>query len=196
MLSMQYTHRLPADYDMNLIRRRAAQRGPLWDDAAGLAFKAFAIRERGRHGSQGNAYASVYLWLDTGAATDFLTDERFQNVIDGFGRPAVETWLPLDARAAEGAGAGRVARTLYREDLPVPDGSSRSALRAEEIRRNDALLQRPDTVAVITSLDVSSWRLLRLTLSSGTPDDASHGAHAGASYEILHLASPGVARLA
>lgn len=192
MLSMQYAHRLPADYDMSLIRTRAARRGPLWDDAPGLGFKAFVVRERGRHGAEANVYASVYLWLDVGAATDFLVDDRFQNVIDGFGRPTVETWLPLDARA--GRDPGRPALTLYREDVPVAEGTDRAALRAQELLRNDALLERPDTVAVVTSLDVSTWRLLRLTLSSKA-QEASAPAAQGTAYEILHLARPGLAKL-
>lgn len=41
MFAKQYSHRLPADYDMNLIRRRAAQLGPSWDHTEGLLFKAF-----------------------------------------------------------------------------------------------------------------------------------------------------------
>ena len=114
--------------------------------------------------------------------------DRFQAVMDGFGRPRVETWLPLDARTAR---AGVVAKVLYREDVPVEEGADRAALRAAEIRRNDALLARPGTMAVVTSLNVLQWRLLRLTLSSA-PVDISH---AGAAYEVLHLARPGLASL-
>ena len=42
MLSKQYIHRLPADYDIGHVRERAARRGPLWDAAPGLGFKAFS----------------------------------------------------------------------------------------------------------------------------------------------------------
>jgi hypothetical protein len=194
MLSMQYSHRLPADYDPALIRQRAARNGPPWDDTPGLGFKAFVLRERGGHGADGHVYASVYLWLDERAATDFIVGERFQNVIEGFGRPAVETWLPLAARAAHAPSAGHdgIARTLYREDLAVAEGADRRALRADEVRRQDDLLERPDTVAVVTSLDVANWRLLRLILSSAEPD----ATRAGIAYEVLHLARPGLARLA
>ena len=36
MFAMQYSHRLPTDYDMEIIRRRVAERGPQWDDTEGL----------------------------------------------------------------------------------------------------------------------------------------------------------------
>ena len=31
MFITQYTHRLPADYDIGLIRKRGAERDPYWD---------------------------------------------------------------------------------------------------------------------------------------------------------------------
>ena len=50
MFAKQYSHRLPADYDMDVIRRRAAQLGPLWDDTQGLLFKAFIAHEIAKWG--------------------------------------------------------------------------------------------------------------------------------------------------
>jgi len=51
MFAKQYSHRLPANYDMGLIRRRASELGPLWDDTQGLVFKAFIAEERGVFGA-------------------------------------------------------------------------------------------------------------------------------------------------
>jgi len=82
MFAKQYSHRLPADYDMGVIHRRAAQLGPLWDDAEGLLFKAFIAREQG-----GKVYSSVYLWADPLQAADFLLGERFQKAMDAAGLP-------------------------------------------------------------------------------------------------------------
>ena len=105
MFAKQYSHRLPADYDMGVIRRRAAQLGPLWDHAEGLLFKAFIAQEHG-----GNVYSSVYLWADPLQAADFLLGERFQKVLDSFGRPHIESWLPLDVQR----GPAQNALSLYR----------------------------------------------------------------------------------
>jgi hypothetical protein len=39
MIVAHYEHRLPADYDLGLIRSRAQERGPLWDAKPELYFK-------------------------------------------------------------------------------------------------------------------------------------------------------------
>lgn len=184
MLAKQYSHRLPADYDMDAIRQRAASRGPLWDAAEGLAFKAFVAQVRGQNGAAGNLYGSVYLWMDEGAATDFIMDKRFQDVIDGFGRPSIEIWLPLNLCV----GRAKQARTLYREEIAIEEGADHRALRAAEAERNQGIAEWEDSVAVVTAIDVAAWRLIRLTLSSAAPDPR----RAGVAYEVLHLSRPGL----
>jgi hypothetical protein len=190
MFAMQYAHRLPADYDMQVIRQRALRRGPLWDDTEGLVFKAFVSQERGRHGATGHLYASVYLWLDLSAAARFLMGERFQGVIDSFGRPRVETWLPLDARS--GAGRARRASWLQREDRVLDANADRSAVFAAEAEANRERAAQPGCIAVWTALEPGAWRLVRFTLSADAPAPGDPGVF----LEVLHLAKPGLAQLA
>ena len=188
MLVTHYRHRLPADYPVDRIRARVAERGPLWDEVPGLGFKAFLARERGRHGADENAYASLYLWRETGAALDFLTDARFASVVETFGRPRIDTWLALDARAApEGP-----ARTLIRDVVEIDPGAGLRDLRGAEAERNRAAIVREGRLAVVSALDTATWRLLRLTLSPEPPARSE----AARAYEILHLARPGWAALA
>jgi hypothetical protein len=59
MILKHYAINLPADYDMASIRMRVADKGPSYDDFPGLGIKIFMIRERGRHGAQGNQYAAA-----------------------------------------------------------------------------------------------------------------------------------------
>jgi hypothetical protein len=181
---MQYAHRLPADYDLRIIRQRAAERGPLWDATPGLLFKAFVLQQAGRHGATGNLYASVYLWADPGAAADFLASERFDSVIRSFGRPPIETWLPVQALR----GPARRALTLYREECPL---AVDPALLAGELAGNHTIADQADTVAVWTVLDLHNWRRVRFTLSAAEPD----GRDAQQVHEVLHLAAPGLAQL-
>lgn len=187
MLAKQYIHRLPADYDMDIIRRRAAARGPEWDATPGLAFKGFVARERGRHGAIGNVYSSVYLWRDPAGAAEFIFDDRFRAVTSSFGRPRIETWLPFDARR----GPAAQARTLYREDVGLPDSVDYPAVRAREIERNAMLAAQSDTLAVVTALDLAAWHLVRLTVSAEAPDPS----RAGTPYQVLYLARPELASL-
>jgi hypothetical protein len=46
MITMQYRIALPADYDMDIIRRRIAERGHLTDDFPQLSFKAYLYADR------------------------------------------------------------------------------------------------------------------------------------------------------
>jgi hypothetical protein len=184
MLIKQYVHRLPADYDMQRIRQRVAARGPDWDATAGLGLKAFVARERGRHGATNNAYASVYLWLEDAQATAFITSDRFGAVINTFGRPSIETWLPLDVQT----GSASAARSLRRETIDIPEGTDLAAFRAEEIARNAATAGQVDTLAVFAGIDLATWRLTRFTLSADVPSAED--------YEVLYLATPGRQELA
>jgi len=184
MLAKQYSHRLPADYDMNLIRQRASNRGPLWDDTEGLAFKAFAARFKGINGAPGNVYSSIYLWLDVNATTDFILSDRFKAVIEGFGRPEIETWLPVDVRR----GTARQGKTLYRKNMVLAENTDFAELAKNEAQRNTLIALKEDTVAVISAIDVSKWRLIRLTLSSAAFDPQ----RPGAAFDVLHLAAPGL----
>ncbi len=187
MFAKQYSHRLPSTYDMGIIRERATRRGPLWDATEGLGFKAFVVRERGRYRATANVYAAVYLWLDVEQTADFFMGSRFQNVIDDFGRPEVETWLPLDASK----GPAQRALALYRDEQPIGEQDNRAELRAALTEQNRRIAEQEDTVAVVSALDVANWKLIRLTLSSSAPV-----ATAGRTvYEVLHLARPGVASL-
>ncbi len=90
MYAMQYEITLPADYDMMIIRRRVADTGHALDDRAGLALKAYAIRERGAAGAAVNQYAPFYLWHDAAAMGHFLVGGGgFDRIIRSFGRPPV-----------------------------------------------------------------------------------------------------------
>ncbi|MBW0445194.1 DUF4865 family protein [bacterium M00.F.Ca.ET.228.01.1.1] len=188
MLIKQYEHRLPSDYDMTQIRERGRTRGLVWADAQGLAFKAFALRERGLQGGAHNAYTSIYLWLADEAAAEFVTGPRFKSVIESFGRPPIQTWLPIDARIGRSA----QALSIYREDVALPEGTDLSALREIEIDRNARIADGDDIVAAMVGLDMQNWRLARFTLSAAP----LRAVQVGIGYEIAYLAAPGLAQLA
>ena len=187
MLAKQYTHRLPADYEMGRIRARAASRGPVWDTTENLAFKGFVAQVRGEFGATRNAYASIYLWRDSSGAADFLMGERFAAVTESFGRPSIETWLPLHARK----GSATNARSFYREDVELPDNADRQAMCAAELRRADTVASQPGIVAAVTALDTRDWRFIRLILSEDEPD----ASRPGTAYQVFYLAKPGLAAL-
>jgi hypothetical protein len=177
---MFYRHRLPSDAAMDGIRARIAARGPLWDAVPGLGFKAFTLEERAA-GSPENAYASLYFWLDPRAAMSFLADERFRAVVEAFGRPEIDTWMPLDVRAGA---AGRTG-FLDRSEASVPLGTDLGDLIRSEAERNRDLAETSGVLAAVSGLDPRTWRITRFTLRAGAPAS-------GAPSSILHLARPGL----
>lgn len=180
MLIARYRHRLPADYAMDRIRQRVAARAPAWDAVPGLVFKAFAIEDRAR-GAAANAYSSLYLWQDAGAAADFLAGPGFRAVIEGFGRPRIETWLTV----ASAFGPGGSARTLAEETRLVAPAEDLTGLRDDEVSRGRDIAADRDVLATVAGLDPDGWRLTRFTLRAEPAAAASEA-------EIAHLAAPGL----
>lgn len=83
MLAMHYRIPLADAPAVDAIRRRAAERGPLFDGMPGLAHKYFladAIEP---------TYATFYLWREADAALAFLRGPFFAALSETFGRPRV-----------------------------------------------------------------------------------------------------------
>ncbi|AOJ41815.1 DUF4865 domain-containing protein [Burkholderia sp. AU33423] len=182
MLTAYYVHRLPADYDLDIIRNRVRERGRLWDDTPDLVFKGFLLREAGRYGATENGYASLYLWRNEQAFAGFVTDGRYRVVTDSFGRAPIDVQVALDARKGS-ASTGRFVRL---EAIDIPADADLDATLAQEVERNRDVAARQGTVAAAVSLDPLRWRLTRVHVSEREPDDRS----AGTVYQILHLARP------
>lgn len=174
-----YTHRLPADYDVDIIRRRAGERGPLWDQAPELYFKAFMLRAAGEHGAIAHSYSSLYLWRQDSALAAFLLDGSYKTVTNSFGRAAIHTNLALDARR----GSGREGRFASMEEVNIGLDSDIQALLREEVERNRQRASQAGVLAAAVGVDTANWTLLRLSISE-TPADS------GVVYDVLHLARP------
>jgi uncharacterized protein DUF4865 len=182
MITAYYAHRLPADYDVAIIRERARQRGALWNEVSELCFKAFLLRERGRFGAAASSYSSLYLWRQDEAFRDFLVSGRYKTVTDSFGRADIQTGFALDARR----GSGRLARFAYKEELCIAIDADLTAAFAAEIERNRTIAEQPGSVAAVVSIDAQNWTVTRILLSENEPE----GQKAGVAYQILHLARP------
>jgi len=187
MLIAHYAHRLPANYDIEIIRKRAKELGPQWDAVPELYFKGFLLRERGRRGAAANNYSSLYLWRRDDALRDFLLGPRFGGVTDSFGRPRIETWFALDARR----GSVGEARFAYTDEQDIPLDADLRTIFADEVARNRERAQAPGTVAAAVGVDTRNWKLTRVLLSA----HELAAAQRGTAYEILYLAKPLLASL-
>jgi hypothetical protein len=88
MLGMHYLIPLDGADAVAAVRRRAAERGPLFDRMEGLAEKYFLVDPADP------TYATFYLWQDPRAALGFLQGSFFAALAETFGRPEVRLLLP------------------------------------------------------------------------------------------------------
>jgi hypothetical protein len=188
MHAMQYEITLPADYDMEIIRKRVAARGHLLDDFPGLGLKAYLIRERGE-ASPVNQYAPLYLWSAPEGMNSFLWGPGFQGIIDDFGRPEVQHWTGLSY--LEGPAAHSVPRTAVRRRQRIPAAVRRPASVVEAaLEESRRLAAAPGAVATALAIDPRHWELLCFSLwEQDSPKEP------GDRYEVLHLSAPERGRL-
>jgi hypothetical protein len=187
MIIKQYTIGLPADYDMAIIRKRVADKGPAFDTLPGLGLKAFMISEKGRCGASSNQYAPVYLWLDVAPMWHFIAGDGFRGIIDSFGRPPIHYWLGF-AYARRPEIDLKTLRSVSREEERIEPGTDLKALRQGEIRQAREIVGAISDLAVrAVGLDVDRWSLVRFNYwareQSTLPESAT-------SYEVLHVSAP------
>ncbi|MER5962108.1 DUF4865 family protein [Streptomyces sp. NPDC002057] len=212
MHAMQYEITLPADYDMEIIRRRVATKGHLLDTFPGLGLKAYLIRERGDGLSESpssvagalpvagsassvaasspvNQYAPFYLWATPEGMNSFLWGPGFQGIVDDFGRPVVQHWTGLSYE--EGPAAASVPGTATRRRTPLAEAVPPGGAVADAVARHAREARRDGVVASALAVDPRHWELLTLTLWAGTEAPADEGER----FQVLHLSAPGRAGL-
>ena len=190
MYAMQYEITLPADYDMEIIRRRVQNRGGLTDDFGGLGLKAYLIRERGVDGAPVNQYAPFYLWHTMDGMNRFLWGGGgFGAIVSDFGRPSVRTWTGVAFRP--GPATDQEPRAASRDVRPIAPGADPvpavAAAQTDLTRR----AEQPGVYATALSVDPLTWTLVQFTLwAAPVPADEQ-----GDRYQVLHLSRPGLAGL-
>src|SRR5215472_2953610 len=182
MIIAHYAHRLPAEYDIQIIRNRAKARGHLFDAIPEMHFKGFLLRERGRFGAIQNEYSSLYLWRRDEGFRDFLLTGRYKSVTDSFGRARIETRFVLDARK----GNGGEARFAYKEEQEIPHDADLTSAFAAEIERNRRVAEQGGAIAAAVGVDVEKWKFTRILVSESAPS----GAAGEQAYQVLDLARP------
>jgi hypothetical protein len=186
MIAMQYRITLPADYDMEIICRRIAERGHLTDRFPQLAFKAYLFAQGNKADGTENLYAPFYLWHDTQGMNTFLGGAGFAGVVASFGRPNVRTWPVWQAQAAADlSGATHATRAL----APIPARTPLGDLRELEQARLESDLKR-GALAAISAYDPTHWSVLRFRLwrdAVERPDGDDVDV-----YQVGHISQPSI----
>jgi Domain of unknown function (DUF4865) len=193
MFIKQYQITLPADYDMQIIRDRVANKGASFDTFAGLGLKCFLIREKGKFGARVNQYAPVYLWPQIDAMWDFLAGPAFGGIKEAFGVPPVETWPGLAFARTEKLSNPAAIASLTREEENVPLETDLVELRRREAElASDLVNSTRGLLARAVGLDPRTWHLVRFDYWEQSQADLPADLF---SYEVLHTSAPALDEL-
>ena len=185
-LAMQYSFALPADYDMAIVERRIAEKGPALDGWPGLSAKAYLSARRDANQRE-NLYAPFYVWDDASAMSGFLTGPGFAGVSDAFGWPQVRVWIVWRAWLARDV---EQARFATREIAPIAPHAALDALEAQENEAADQAIEC-GALAAVAGFEPTSWTRVRFRLWRQPPERRDGVAH----YDVGHvsLGRPSVA---
>jgi hypothetical protein len=193
MFIKQYPITLPADYDMQIIRGRVANKGASFDMFPGLGLKCFLIREKGKFGAESNQYAPVYLWPHVDAMWGFLAGPAFGAIKDSFGVPPVETWAGFAfVRSIRLSDPKFIKSVTREEDVLSPDTDLMNLRKREIEAASEMINSTKGLVARAVGLDPRSWRLVRFDYWEQPQADLPVHLR---SYEVLHVSAPSFGEL-
>ena len=122
MQAMQYTIKLPSDYDMDIIRQRVRNTGHLMDGFDDLFFKVYLISEKSE-GQLFNSYCPLYIWKNTNGMTKFIFDGYFDHILNSFGWQNIEIGITSSVEISDHFDSSKYA-TLEVIDIEVQTNES------------------------------------------------------------------------
>jgi len=183
MYAMQYQITLPTDYDMQIIRDRVIQTGHLMDGYHGLEFKAYLIQEKVK-GAPQNSYAPFYVWRDIEGMRQFCWGELgYSSIVRDFGRHPIQDWTVH--QLVNGTADYSAARSLTVKTVPLPTSTAPSHC-IEDITADFLAASTDSTIARVTAVDITTWTVILVELSSHDADQSPTNAIA---YEVLHVSA-------
>ena len=188
MIAMQYSIKLPADYDIEIIRRRIKGKGPAFNGMPGLVQKSFLYNESGLdwlNEPTFNEYAPFYVWQSAEAMQGFLFSDKFETLVQSFGRPQVRTWQVLEFSRS---GDLDYPAFALRETIAVPDSTSLPQLIETERDIHRQAIKQDNLHSHVVALDVDRWEVVRFSIWRAPELEAKPGTPNFHSYQLLYLA--------
>ena len=170
MQAMQYTIKLPSDYDMDIIRQRVRNTGHLMDGFDDLFFKVYLISEKSE-GQLFNSYCPLYIWKNTNGMTKFIFDGYFDHILNSFGWQNIEIGVTSSVEISDHFDSSKYA-TLEVIDIEASE-SLKSFTIYEQMQANES------GKAVIFNPD--KWKKCIFTFYTNKPDTQLP------TFEILHI---------
>lgn len=157
MFAMQYAIDLPADYDMEIIRRRVRDNGDKTDGFRDLEMKAYLIAEKGKYGNARNQYAPFYVWRAVEGMNEFLLHGPYNNILQSFGWPRIQTWFVIQTTIRKIA-SSCIARVDIEPIVPFTDFDTLVA--------DEAALAKeiPASTSLVSAYNPYGWELCRFCM--------------------------------
>ncbi|GLQ06475.1 DUF4865 family protein [Sneathiella chinensis] len=176
MLAMQYSVRLPEDFDDARVHDRVSARGPMFEGYPGLTYK-FYLYDAEEH-----IYAPLYIWENAQAAQSFLMNNLFGDVVQDFGRPRVRSWQILEFGYK---GADVEPRFMMSEIDKVQCQKPLRDLKERESCTHQEMMKHEELVAHMVLLDPDRWEISRFSLWTSEDKAVSSKADCVCRYEVL-----------
>ncbi|PHQ70326.1 MAG: hypothetical protein COB93_05785 [Sneathiella sp.] len=155
MLAMQYSVRLPEDFDVEQVYQHVSMRSRLFEGRPGLRHKFYL------YDAEDHIYAPFYIWENSQVAQDFLFDNLFSGVIETFGRPRVRSWQIVDFDY----GSSSEEPTFLRSAIDkVPSQLPLGKAMEKEKQEHQDTLGKPGLFAHMVLLDPDRWEIGRFGL--------------------------------
>jgi len=178
MLAMQYSVRLPQDFDVEQVYQHVSMRSPLFEGHPGLRHK-FYLYDREEH-----IYAPFYIWENSQVAQDFLLNNLFGGVIETFGRPRVRSWQVIEfeyGQSSEEPGFLCCSVDKVQSQQPLDKAMAR------EKQEHRDTLDKPGLFAHMILLDPDRWEIGRLGFWRHRADVIQQPADAVYEYDVLKM---------
>lgn len=176
MLAMQYSVRLPEDFNNEQIYKHVEKRAQLFEGCPGLRHKFYL------YDPEEQVYAPFYIWENYQFAQDFLLNNLFSGVVETFGRPRVRIWQVLEFDYGT---AHDDPKFLYSAIDKVPSRKPLADLKREEHEHHLEMLEADGLFAHMVLLDPDRWEKGQFSLwqsreiATPEPADCIYG------YEVL-----------
>jgi hypothetical protein len=182
MIAMNYQIKLPADYDMEIIKNRVRNNGYKTDGFQDLFLKAYLIAEKGQYRNIQNEYSPFYVWNKTDGMNSFLLDGPFNSILDSFGWTQVNTWNVLHQHISV-QDKNQYAVIFYKKKEPKTDFSKFCKTEKQLFLDTVGI---PNTTAYIIAYNPTEWKTCHFLMSTDV-EQAKENANNSLVYELYHL---------
>lgn len=171
MIGMHYNIKLPADYDMGIVRNRVTNNGYKTDGFEDLLFKAYLIGEV-KNGKLNNRYAPLYVWKDSKGMSKFIFEGSFDKILESFGWENIKIGI-----TSQVALSSEFSQSNYvTEDLKSI--SPRKSVKNVNLKPTE----EKESLGVVTIYNPDDWNYVTYNFFKKKPVNLSKTV-----FEILHL---------